>query len=59
MHKVSILWGERPEDGQEAITYEFNTQAELNAFNMGICEMYGWTWFDDTVEEGHVHREEV
>ena len=32
MHKITILWGEMPEDGQEAVTYSFDTEAELNAF---------------------------
>lgn len=56
MHKVTILWGESPEDGQEAITYKFNTKAELDAFHLGIAEMDGWLGWDE-VEEGYVHRE--
>ena len=56
-YKISILWGKEPEVGQQAITYTFNTQAELNAFNLGISESDGWLGLDDTVEEGHVHRE--
>tara|TARA_X000001036_G_scaffold414509_1_gene429791 strand:- start:1623 stop:1838 length:216 start_codon:yes stop_codon:yes gene_type:complete len=55
-YKISILWGEEPEIGQKAITYTFNTQAELNAFNLGISEMDGWMGFDDTVEEGYVSK---
>ena len=58
MYKISILWGESPEDGQEAITYKFNTQAELDAFTIGIDEMDGWLGYDDDVPEGHVHRED-
>ena len=57
MHKITILWGETPEDGQEAITYKFKTQAELEAFKLGISEMDGWLGWDE-VEEGYVHREE-
>jgi len=56
-YKISILWGQYPDDGDEAITYKFNTQAELDAFELGIAEMDGWDGLDDTVEEGHVHRE--
>ena len=56
MFKVSILWGQYPDDGQEAITYKFNTQAELDAFELGIAQMDGWLGFDDTVEEGYVYR---
>ena len=58
MHKVTILWGESPEDGQEAITYKFETKAELEAFRLGMYEMDGWLGYDDEVEEGYVHREE-
>tara|TARA_S200002703_G_scaffold118560_2_gene104214 strand:- start:241 stop:495 length:255 start_codon:yes stop_codon:yes gene_type:complete len=58
MHKISILWGECPEDGQEAVTYSFDTEAELNAFNFGIACADGWLGFDDTVPEGYVYREE-
>jgi len=57
VYKISILWGQSPEDGQEAITYKFNTQAELDAFELGIDEMDGWLGYDDDVPEGHVHRE--
>lgn len=56
-YKVTILWGQCPEDGQEAITYKFNTKAELDAFHLGIAEMDGWLGWDE-VEEGYVHREE-
>jgi len=56
-HKVTILWGESPEDGQEAITYKFNTKAELDAFHLGIAEMDGWLGYEE-VEEGYIHREE-
>ena len=58
MVRVTILWGENPEDGQEAITYKFNTKAELDAFHLGIAEMDGWLGWDE-VEEGYVHREDT
>jgi len=58
-YKISILWGQSPEDGQEAVTYKFNTSEELDAFLLGIDEMDGWMGFDDTVDEGHIHREQV
>ena len=57
MPKVTILWGETPEDGQEAKTYTFKTKAELDAFHLGISEMDGWLGWDE-VEEGYIHREE-
>ena len=58
MHKITILWGECPEDGQEAVTYRFNTKAELDAFELGVAEMDGWLGYDDDVPEGFVYREE-
>ena len=63
MHKATILWGREPYDGQKAITYEFNTKSELDAFYLGILECGKW-WnmdgelgYDDEVSEGHIHRE--
>jgi len=56
-HKVTILWGEEPYDGQEAVTYEFNTKAELEAFKLGMSEMDGWLGWDE-VEEGYIYKEE-
>ena len=56
-YKISILWGQTPDDGQKAITYSFNTKEELNAFTLGVDEMDGWLGYDDTVNEGHVYRE--
>lgn len=56
-YKVSILWGESPEDGDIAKTYEFETKQELDAFHLGIAEMDGWLGWDE-VEEGYIHREE-
>jgi hypothetical protein len=39
---VTILWGECPEPGDKAKTYTFDTQAELDAFMLGVEEMDGW-----------------
>ena len=58
MPKVTILWGREPYDGQKAVTYKFKTQAELDAFELGIAEMDGWLGYDNEVPEGYVHREE-
>lgn len=58
MHKITILWGSEPHDGQEAITYSFNTKAELDAFEYGMTEMEGWLGYDADVPEGYVYREE-
>ena len=55
-YKISILWGESPNHGQESITYKFNTQSELDAFLLGIAEMDGWRGWQE-VEEGHIHNE--
>lgn len=39
---ITILWGQSPEEDDEPKTYEFDTQAELDAFLLGIAEMDGW-----------------
>jgi len=41
-HSVSILWGQVPEDDDKPKTYTFDTQAELDAFMLGVKEMDGW-----------------
>lgn len=41
-HKVTILWGEVPEPGDQATTYEFATQAELDAFLLGVVNAGGY-----------------
>ena len=56
MFKVTILWGESPEDGQEAITYKFKTEAEANAFRLGIDEMEGWLGYEE-VSEGYIYKD--
>lgn len=58
MYKITILWGQRPEDGQEAVTYSFDTQAELDAFELGVSEMDGWLGYNADVPEGFVYRVE-
>ena len=45
-YSVWILWGEDPQEDQEPLQYEFNTQAELDAFLMGIEEGDGWFGYD-------------
>ena len=40
-HYVIIEWGEMPECGSEE-HYTFNTEAELNAFLLGVSEAEGW-----------------
>ena len=44
---ITILWGETPEPDAEPITYEFDTQKELNAFIHGINECDGWWGFEE------------
>jgi len=53
-HKISILWGSVPEDGQEAVTYEFHTKAEYDAFVEGVEAAEGWLNYE-VVEEGFVY----
>jgi hypothetical protein len=55
MPKITILWGETPEDGQKAITYKFKTNAELEAFKLGLSEHEGWYEWEE-VEEGYVFK---
>jgi len=55
IHKVSILWGEQPHEGDIAKTYEFKTKEELEAFHLGIAEMDGWLGHYE-VEEGYIHN---
>ena len=54
-HKISILWGSCPDDGQEAETYEFETYDELWAFQYGVDQANGWLEYEE-VEEGYVHK---
>ncbi len=55
VHKISILWGSVPEDGQEAVTYEYPTKAEFDAFVEGVEAAEGWLAYE-TVEEGFVYH---
>lgn len=56
MPKVSILWGKTPEVGDKAVKYDFDTQAELDAFMLGVNEADGWAAFKE-VDEGYVYAE--
>jgi hypothetical protein len=56
--KITILWGEAHEEGDEAKTYEFATQEELDAFLLGVGEMDGWMAWEE-VEEGFVWHAET
>lgn len=51
--KISILWGQSHEIGDQAKTYTFDTQAELDAFLKGIEESDGWMGHE-FVKEGFV-----
>lgn len=44
---ITILWGETPEPDAEPITYEFDTQKELNSFIHGVNECDGWLGFEE------------
>lgn len=39
---VHVLWGGAPEEEATPDTYTFDTEAELNAFLLGIAEAEGW-----------------
>lgn len=41
-YSVTILWGESPEPGDEPKTYTFTTEAERDAFLLGVDEGDGW-----------------
>ena len=56
MKQVTIIWGteavkgvDEPEENYTKKTYEFETQAELNAFLKGVDEGNGWLEYE--VEE--------
>lgn len=55
-----VVWGERPEAGDKPCKYSFATQAEANAFLLGIDEATGW--FDaaifDTMAEAEQYLDE-
>lgn len=57
MPNITILWGQCPEPHQEPITYEFKTQAELDAFCHGVDEMDGWLGYE-IIEEGYMTNKE-
>jgi len=44
---VWVLWGEDPQYNQcEPLQYKFNTQAELDAFLLGVEQCDGWWGYD-------------
>ncbi|MBD9544300.1 hypothetical protein IB276_33175 [Ensifer sp. ENS04] len=43
---VKILWGQAREEDDEPKLYEFDTQAELDAFMLGVGEMDGWMAYE-------------
>jgi hypothetical protein len=58
-HSVWIGWGAQPDDGQEAIEYEFKTKAELAAFLFGVDEADGWLDYRSFDEPGYTYNEDV
>ena len=56
-YKISILWGEAPEDDAKPKTYSFKTKSELDAFILGINEMDGWQGWEIVSQEGRNLRE--
>jgi hypothetical protein len=57
MPAITILWGEMPEPGDSAKTYEFATEAELDAFKLALEEFDGWMSYSES-EPGYVVPEE-
>ncbi len=57
MPNITILWGQCPEPHEEPTTYEFKTQAELDAFCLGVNEMDGWLGYEE-IEEGYLTNKE-
>ena len=49
-HRVTIRWGEDP-DFHEFKTYEFETEAEANAFRLGVDECYDWLGYEEIEED--------
>lgn len=47
MAKAYIIWGEVPEHGAEPVEYEFASEAEVNAFLLGVDEASGWLDYVD------------
>jgi hypothetical protein len=52
-HKVTIIWGteavkgiEKPIKGYTKIKYQFDTEAQLNAFLKGVSESNGWLEYE-------------
>lgn len=45
-HKVWIVWGGAPEPGATPSEYSFATEAEAEAFLLGVQEMDGWMGYE-------------
>jgi hypothetical protein len=45
LYKIKIRWGMRS-SGQKPTHYEFNTEAELEAFVYGVVEGDGWMEYE-------------
>lgn len=52
-HKVTIMWGEVPQEEDTPQTYSFGSAGELNAFLEGVNEAIGWLDFE-VIEPGDV-----
>lgn len=47
-HQVRIAWGDSlPKDEMPVETYSFATEAELNAFMLGVSETEGWMGYTE------------
>lgn len=56
MINVYVMWGESPEDDSTPSTYTFATQAEVDAFLLGVAEMDGWLGYEVLDHPRHVVR---
>jgi len=52
-HFVIIQWGEMPDCGSEE-HYTFDSEAELNAFMLGVAEAEGWHGYE-VIRTGAYH----
>jgi hypothetical protein len=48
---VTVLWGEFPMEGDTPDTYKFCTEAERNAFTLGLDEACGWHGHDYRIHD--------
>ena len=59
MESITIQWGTvASREDNSPKTYEFNTQAELDSFMLGIDEMDGWMEYAVVCEDADPNNDE-